>query len=212
MPPKRKVVQVKGDEAEDIIEQYLKTQFKPFAINDIVQNLHNKVSKSVTLKALDSLVASEKIMSRTFGKVIIYSCKDIELAEPIDDGDYSLEKLRQLQDEVMELDRDNSNIIDVINDTIKLPPNDELIESVTTLQNKIEDDKIKLKDLQANDDLKENSEVKEILELEAITEKKIIRRKKILKELMNIIKDQIRPKNLLEYLEDIGCEGMETCF
>lgn len=66
MPPKKaaKQVQARGSEAEDLIEEYLVSQYKPFAINDIVQNLHNKVAKTAAVKALESLASAGRITTK----------------------------------------------------------------------------------------------------------------------------------------------------
>ncbi|GMM35047.1 Hop2 protein [Saccharomycopsis crataegensis] len=76
MPPKKKVKkddQIKDLEtASGILLGYLKEQFRPYSINDIILNLHNKISKSVALKALALLATNNKLLMKTYGKMNFY--------------------------------------------------------------------------------------------------------------------------------------------
>lgn len=82
------------------------SQYKPFSVNDIVQNLHNKVTKTTATKALENLVNEKRIVSKTFGKIIIYSCNEQDTALPsnIDPSQFDFETVLQLRNDLIELE------------------------------------------------------------------------------------------------------------
>lgn len=192
-----------------MIESYLKTQYKPFAINDIVQNLHNKVSKPTALKALETLVSEDKIVSKTFGKVVIYSCKDMDLAVKEGENHYTFEELVQLREELMEVERDKASVQNAVNDLLKEPGNNQLENEIITMKNEIVKEEEVLKGLNVDRNPEEEKLISEIQERQKLLEKVINSRKKMVKDLIGIIKYQINPKNLIEFLEDIGVEQIK---
>lgn len=54
--------------AADAIYNYMKTQNRPYSVNDVVTNLHNEFGKAVVQKTMDQLVTNGKL----FEKVSIY--------------------------------------------------------------------------------------------------------------------------------------------
>lgn len=57
---------------KDAIYKYIKKQNRPFSVNDIVSNLHNEYGKAAVQKALDQLVADQKVFEKVYGKQKIY--------------------------------------------------------------------------------------------------------------------------------------------
>lgn len=47
--------------ATHTIYDYMKTQNRPYSVNDIVRNLHNEYSKAVVQQTMDQLVADGKV-------------------------------------------------------------------------------------------------------------------------------------------------------
>ncbi|XP_012283840.1 homologous-pairing protein 2 homolog [Orussus abietinus] len=58
--------------ALDAVHKYMKTQNRPYSVNDIMSNLHNEFGKSAVQKALDQLVSESKIFEKVYGKQKIY--------------------------------------------------------------------------------------------------------------------------------------------
>ncbi|XP_059094693.1 homologous-pairing protein 2 homolog [Tigriopus californicus] len=53
---------------ENAVEDYLRTQNRPYSANDIVLNLHKEHGKTAVQKALDLLVADGKVSEKLNGK------------------------------------------------------------------------------------------------------------------------------------------------
>lgn len=50
--------------ATKAIYNYMKTQNRPYSVNDIVLNLHNEYSKSIIQKTVDQLVIDGKLFEK----------------------------------------------------------------------------------------------------------------------------------------------------
>ncbi|ORY34339.1 Tat binding protein 1-interacting protein-domain-containing protein [Naematelia encephala] len=74
MPPKTAVKEkvVKGDEAEDMVLQYLRSVNRPYASTDVSANLKNKVPKAAAQKILASLADKGALTVKTYGKQTIF--------------------------------------------------------------------------------------------------------------------------------------------
>ena len=58
---------------ENTVREYLAKVNRPYSLNDIVQNLHNEVTKAAAQKALDRLVALGKVNEKCYNKQKIYT-------------------------------------------------------------------------------------------------------------------------------------------
>ncbi|KAF8459479.1 Tat binding protein 1-interacting protein-domain-containing protein [Terfezia claveryi] len=73
MPPKKaKEKPLTGEQASDLILEYLRKQNRPYSIIEIVANLHDAVSKTNATKALKDLTERELIKEKVSGKQAIY--------------------------------------------------------------------------------------------------------------------------------------------
>ncbi|GAA5884773.1 hypothetical protein JCM6882_005387 [Rhodosporidiobolus microsporus] len=90
---KDKVVSLKGDQAEELVLNYLKEQNRPYGATDISANLKGRVSKPQAQKALAALLEKGEIMGKTFGKTTIYC------ALQDGDADLSPEELAALDEQ-----------------------------------------------------------------------------------------------------------------
>ncbi|ODN76067.1 hypothetical protein L202_06009 [Cryptococcus amylolentus CBS 6039] len=74
MPPKKeaKEKQVKGDEAEEMILNYMRDINRPFASADVVANLKNRVPKTLAVKILATLAEKGQLTVKTYGKQLLY--------------------------------------------------------------------------------------------------------------------------------------------
>lgn len=90
---------LKGEEAEDLVKEYLKNQYRPYSATDLVQNLHNRVNKANMAKCLEVLVASGDVVSKTYGKQVYYVYKEEQVDEEKSQS-FSPEKVSELNDSV----------------------------------------------------------------------------------------------------------------
>ncbi|KAL6945479.1 hypothetical protein ACO0QE_002936 [Hanseniaspora vineae] len=64
------------EEAEQLLLNYLNEQMRPYNINDLMNNLHNAISKTKCLTLLNKLTNEKKIHAKQFGKSNIWVCND----------------------------------------------------------------------------------------------------------------------------------------
>jgi len=81
------------------------------------------------VKILEELVQDDKIILKTFGKILIYSSKDVDINYEEEfgknelEGKYSYQCLTQLNEELMELSRDETTAKKELEETLKIPTN-----------------------------------------------------------------------------------------
>ncbi|KAK6463510.1 Tat binding protein 1-interacting [Scheffersomyces coipomensis] len=69
---------VEAVEAETMVRDYLRDQYRPYSITDLVLNLHNQITRSDMSIILQTLIESGDIISKTFGKFTFYLYKERE--------------------------------------------------------------------------------------------------------------------------------------
>lgn len=175
--------------------------------------MHNKITKTEVARVLEDLSSSEKITSRAFGKVLIYSSKDNPIDYEKEFGDRSIERkyeyqsLIQLNEELMEVSRDETVVRKELEDLGKIPTNERLNQDVSIF----EKDVITLQESIAS--IKENANTEQRLECTHIQnsidslEKEVKLRRKIFNNITSIIKDQVRPKSMNDFMEELGIEN-----
>ncbi|WVF66221.1 hypothetical protein IAT40_000961 [Kwoniella sp. CBS 6097] len=74
MAPKKepKEKPVKGDEAEEMVINYMKDINRPYANADVSANLKNRVPKAAAVKVLATLADKEQLTVKAYGKQLIY--------------------------------------------------------------------------------------------------------------------------------------------
>lgn len=109
------VVADKLDAVETLCD-YLRSQYRPYGIADLVQNLHNAINKAATIKALDELAARGDVLKKTFGKSAYYVYKEKPLLD-IDGLDPAFEScastcaaLDLLDERVIEAESETRNL------------------------------------------------------------------------------------------------------
>lgn len=193
MPPKKKACLKQDGDVCGVIQAYLEKQYKPFAINDIVSNLQKdyKFSKPVVLKALDTLVDEGRIVSKPFGKVTIYCCKeqDLELPKGVDVNEVTYDLISELREELRLLEKEKSTLLEKKNALFSEPENDKLLDVLATLRESERDIDAKLDDLERNWDPTNQKEINELKNLEKNLKKDLASRKKLINDLLAIIKE-----------------------
>ncbi|VVT50566.1 uncharacterized protein SAPINGB_P002806 [Magnusiomyces paraingens] len=77
-------------------------QNRPYAVTDIITNLHGVIGKTLAIKVLAGLVEENKLLAKTYGKTIVYVVKQgkikIATSSPTDAELFT--KISSLQDRV----------------------------------------------------------------------------------------------------------------
>lgn len=102
MAPKKKesVLQLSPQEAEAVVKQYMKEQYRPYSVSDLVLNLHGRVNKSTMLKVLESLVSQQELLAKTYGKTTYYVYKEVEIDEKALDKELTIENINGMKEEL----------------------------------------------------------------------------------------------------------------
>ncbi|WWC85760.1 uncharacterized protein L201_000626 [Kwoniella dendrophila CBS 6074] len=117
MAPKKEVKekQVKGDEAEEMVLNYMKETNRPFANADVSANLKNRVPKAAAVKVLATLAEKGQLTVKPYGKQLIYlynqslldvldpaalASVDAEIKETKDELEEKRKLLKNLQSEL----------------------------------------------------------------------------------------------------------------
>lgn len=208
---KTKLPVLKGEEAEEVIEQYLISQYKPFAINDIIQNLHNQVGRTQALKSLESLAQQGRIKTRTFGKIIIYACPEQALQLPVgaDSSLYTMESIGELRRELVLVEKDLRAATEQLAELGRDPSNTELLELMVARRHTLQEVESRVAQLHDNWDSSNDKVIEQVMQNELKVDKALKSRAKILKSVLALAKDVVRPANMAEFLESIGYEAIE---
>lgn len=194
MPPRKKQC-VSNDELdlESIIQNYLAEQYKPFAINDIVNNLQKdyKVSKPNALKALEKLSNENKIVSKTFGKVTIYCCKEqkLDLPKGIKPEECSYEVVTELRDEYRVLEKERSELVGKLNNLNNDPSNNEILDVINQHRAQLSEIEEHIKSVEENWDPENEAKIDDLKRQQIEVEKEIRKRNKMIMTLLSVIKE-----------------------
>lgn len=102
MGPKKEISLIKGQEAEDLVKNYLREQYRPYSVSDLILNLHNKVNKVTMTKCLESLVSNKEIISKTYGKMVFYVYREEEIDGNLE-VEVNVESIQKIKEEVEDL-------------------------------------------------------------------------------------------------------------
>ncbi|KAL7316729.1 hypothetical protein PS15m_003182 [Mucor circinelloides] len=131
-------------EEETAVLEYLTKVNRPYSATDIFNNLHAKYTKGSIVKALDQLVKEESVISKTYGKSVIYSIKqsldDVPSEEEVKAMQKSLDELAEKHDE---LSSENKRLEQVLAKTKSEPTTDEAKELLE--KTKAENDQLREK-------------------------------------------------------------------
>ncbi|KAG0690999.1 60S ribosomal protein L8B [Pichia californica] len=143
MSTKKKVEKLDAEQAKIVIAEYLKKEYRPYGISDLVLNLHNRINKALMTKLLDEMVEESTIIVKRYGKLAFYCYSELKCDESI--KPIEIETLMALREEVNKYDQDYNEYKKEIS-IIKNEPNDDelieiekkLTESIKELHEKIE--------------------------------------------------------------------------
>lgn len=107
---KESIPLIKGQEAEDLVKQYLEEQYRPYSVSDLVLNMHNKVNKATMIKCLDSLVSQNIILSKTYGKMVYYVYKEKEIEAEQTEDTLNMEVINQIKEKLEEATKETREL------------------------------------------------------------------------------------------------------
>ena len=97
------------NDKQDIILDYLKKTNRPYSAIDVFNNLKDKIPKTLVVKCLNSMVETEIIKGKLYGKQWVYVARQDLLECP------SQEQINKMDDTISELkDATSSAISNVI--------------------------------------------------------------------------------------------------
>lgn len=92
-----------------MVAEYMRKEYRPYAISDLVLNLHNKINKVSMAKILDELVDENTVITKRYGKLSFYCCSERKCEA--NDKPITLEMLRELDNEIDILKKDSGELI-----------------------------------------------------------------------------------------------------
>lgn len=154
-----------------------------------MQNLHNAVSKTNAIKALESLVAHDRIICKMFGKAPIYVCKEqqLSLPEDLDIKDITMENVEELREELNLLKNELNEWQTKLNQLNKDPTNVELIQTLLQKENEVLQIKDKLEKTNSDWNPENGIVIEQIIKQEKQIDKTIKERKKIMQDAVALV-------------------------
>ena len=193
-----------------MIKNYLVSNKKPDAITDLVQNLNGQVTRTEALRALEVLLGQDYITSKTFGKIVIYSRKDIpinfenEFKDVEDVDQYSYDILVQLNEESMELEREKGAAKKELDDTLRHPTNAQIEDDIARYTTEIEQLEKNIQELSQESTTNNKEDCEQLSKQLSSLEKETKSRRKIFQNIKGILVEQVGHKAISELLEDLG--------
>ncbi|KAI5723679.1 hypothetical protein M8J76_009543 [Diaphorina citri] len=188
----------------EAIYKYLKSTNRPYSVNDIIQNLHKKYSKTVVQTALDDLVKSEVILSKTYGKQVIYCIRQTGKNEVKKDAKEVKENLKQKEKELEEKQAVKSKLKQLSQQMTEA----EAKQKKAELQAELEEKKSKLEKLSRNVNVISEVDKKTITDTKEKMVKEYNKRKRMCTEMLEAILENY-PKSKKILLEEVGIETDE---
>ncbi|KAI5727629.1 hypothetical protein M8J77_004861 [Diaphorina citri] len=199
----------------EAIYKYLKSTNRPYSVNDIIQNLHKKYSKTVVQTALDDLVKSEVILSKTYGKQVIYCIRQTGKNEVKKDAKEVKENLKQKEKELEEkqavlkkLQDENKQVKSKLKQLSQQMTEAEAKQKKAELQAELEEKKSKLEKLSRNVNVISEVDKKTITDTKEKMVKEYNKRKRMCTEMLEAILENY-PKSKKILLEEVGIETDE---
>ncbi len=199
----------KDAEAERAVLGYLSNQNRPYSATDIFNNLHKQYGKTLVVKLLDSLSATGKIKSKTYGKQVVYVADqskfpDVPEAE-IQDMDLQIKQLgAKVSESTGNLRRTDSELKTLTQSLTT----DELRLRLSTAVNDCERHRKKLGELKSNSNAVSPEERQAVLNQRMTMVKAWRKRKRMANDITGAILEGY-PKTKKALYEEIGIETDE---
>ncbi|WWD05887.1 hypothetical protein V865_003971 [Kwoniella europaea PYCC6329] len=213
MAPKKEVKekQVKGDEAEEMVLNYMKETNRPYANADVSANLKNRVPKAAAVKVLATLAEKGQLTVKPYGKQLIYlynqSLLDVLAPEELASLD---EEIKETKSELEEKRKELKNLQSELASKEALPKTKDLAKGIEKVK---ADNEITLKALAPFRSTSDGEAAVNPLSAEETKKidmeftkwrKEWVDRRKIYKELLGMLTDGGQIDNVQSFEEDQG--------
>ncbi|CAI2172799.1 4991_t:CDS:2 [Funneliformis geosporum] len=131
----KKAPAAKGDDAEQMVLDYLKKTNRPYSANDISSNLHGAVTKVIAQKVLGNLVEKTEVCCKPYGKQSVYVINQEEL----NDMDVKIDELKKEIDGYKEKNRQLTSELTTLNNSLTNDQCEERIKTLTEQNKKYEE-------------------------------------------------------------------------
>uniref|UniRef100_A0A8D8QNW1 Homologous-pairing protein 2 homolog n=1 Tax=Cacopsylla melanoneura TaxID=428564 RepID=A0A8D8QNW1_9HEMI len=199
----------------EAIFKYLKQTNRPYSVNDIIQNLHKKYNKTVVQNALDELVKADHVMSKTYGKQVIYCIKQSGKNAEKKDASVVKEELKTKERELTEkqallkkLQDENKQIKAKVKNLTQNLTTEEALVMKTKLVQEVTEKKTKLENLSNNVEVVSEVDKKKLQETKEKLVKEYRKRKRMCTEMLDAVLENY-PKSKKILLEETGVETDE---
>uniref|UniRef100_A0A8D8WL41 Homologous-pairing protein 2 homolog n=1 Tax=Cacopsylla melanoneura TaxID=428564 RepID=A0A8D8WL41_9HEMI len=199
----------------EAIFKYLKQTNRPYSVNDIIQNLHKKYNKTVVQNALDELVKADHVMSKTYGKQVIYCIKQSGKNAEKKDASVVKEELKTKERELTEkqallkkLQDENKQIKAKVKNLTQNLTTEEALVMKTKLVQEVTEKKTKLENLSNNVEVVSEADKKKLQETKEKLVKEYRKRKRMCTEMLDAVLENY-PKSKKILLEETGVETDE---
>uniref|UniRef100_A0A8D9EP30 Homologous-pairing protein 2 homolog n=1 Tax=Cacopsylla melanoneura TaxID=428564 RepID=A0A8D9EP30_9HEMI len=199
----------------EAVFKYLKQTNRPYSVNDIIQNLHKKYNKTVVQNALDELVKADHVMSKTYGKQVIYCIKQSGKNAEKKDASVVKEELKTKERELTEkqallkkLQDENKQIKAKVKNLTQNLTTEEALVMKTKLVQEVTEKKTKLENLSNNVEVVSEADKKKLQETKEKLVKEYRKRKRMCTEMLDAVLENY-PKSKKILLEETGVETDE---
>ncbi|KII83974.1 hypothetical protein PLICRDRAFT_433744 [Plicaturopsis crispa FD-325 SS-3] len=198
---------LKGQEAEDLVLDYVKRMNRPFGAVDVCANLKGAVPKTQTQKILLALTEKEELVMKTYGKTTFFVANQAKIAS------VPAEQLTALETELKVIEDANklaaAGLRTVSNELAKIkgtPTDTELDAQIKEVACTTEERVKRLAPLRAGTTLISAEAVAQIDSDWVRWRAEWVRRKKIFIQFWQLVTDTLPPQDATMLAEDLGIE------
>ncbi|KAG8237066.1 hypothetical protein J437_LFUL005173 [Ladona fulva] len=197
-------------DANKAVLKYLKVQNRPYSANDICSNMHKEYGKSAIQKALDSLVAEDHVIEKTYGKQKVYAYNQTRESANFDansssdiDGD-----IERINSEVSKLEKEikeSEAKLSMVRASLTTADAERELSKITS---EVERLRGELKDIKSNPETVSSAEREKIISTHAKYVKEWRTRKNQCMQMVLTILENL-PKNKVSFMQELGMETDE---
>ncbi|CAB4379066.1 unnamed protein product [Rhizophagus irregularis] len=203
----KKVPAAKGDDAEQMIVDYLRKTNRPYSATDVSNNLHGAITKTVAQKVLNALAIKSEVRQKVYGKQSVYVINQEQFESPsqeeLNDMDSKIEELKKEVDKYKEKNRQLTSELATLNNSLTNEQCEERLKVLTEQNRKYEE---RLKELQSGTKQFSVDDAKRIDEKFEKNRKFWRQRKRMFDEIVSTILDAIDMKKKVFEDEELFIE------
>ncbi|KGK38026.1 hypothetical protein JL09_g2797 [Pichia kudriavzevii] len=111
--------------ARKTLVKYMEKEYRPYAVTDLIGNLHNAITKALIIRLLDELVDKGTLIVKKYGKSSFYCYSELQVNEDMETT--NLEKLQATKAEICSLEKEATKLKSIL-EKIKAEPSDKEIQ------------------------------------------------------------------------------------